>query len=142
MTEFLCREITADVIGTYLGVYRSTSAYRSEHTPLRLARELIAALTKRGRETVEIVQKRRRLDPYQNRISEHSAFLVNGDVLVLVFKVGRLNDREREVLEKLIESTTCVVGLALNFGSRKPDFWRSQKIPAQQSTKRQKGIQP
>ena len=142
MPEYLCKEITADVIGTYLGVYRSTCAYRNEYTPRRLASELIAALTKRDRETAEIVQKPRRLDPYQNRVSEQSAFLVNGEVLVLVFKVGRLNDREREVLEKLINSTTCIVGLALNFGSRKPDFWRLQKTPAQQSAKRQKGTQP
>jgi hypothetical protein len=130
MTEYLCKEITADVVGAYLSIYRATCAYRHEHEPPKLARELISALTKRGREAVEIFPPRRRVTSAKSRPGQ-SVFLVNGKVIVLVLKVVHLHDREREALEKLICSTSWTVGLALNFGSRSPEFWRAQKDYAQ-----------
>ncbi len=135
MPEYLCKEITADVIGTYLSVFRATCAYRSEHSPRKLAGELINFLSKRGRQTVEIAQSKPRRKPFQHQPVEQSAFLVNGQVLVLVLNVVHLNDGEREALDKLISGTTCVVGFALNFGNRSPEFWRTER-----STTAQKGV--
>ena len=126
MTEFLCREITADVIGIYLSVYRASCAYRREHEPPKLAGELMEALAKRGRETLEIAQPRRRKAFAQNRMVQ-SVFLVNDQVLVQVLKVVHLNYREYDALEQLFCNSTCVVALALNFGSRTPEFWRTQQ---------------
>jgi hypothetical protein len=129
MTEYLCKEITADVVGTYLSVYRATCAFRREHEPSRLAWELIKALSQRGREVVEIFPARPKATSAKNKPGQ-SVFLVNGEVIVLVLKVVHLHDTEREALEKLVCNTTGVVGLALNFGSRSPEFWRAQRSAA------------
>jgi hypothetical protein len=126
MTEYLCKEITADVVGVYLSIYRATYAYRHEHEPLKLSRELVDALSKRGREAVEIFPVQRKTASSKSKPGQ-SVFLVNGQVIVLVLKVARLHERERDALEKLICNTTWRVGLALNFGSRFPEFWRAQK---------------
>lgn len=133
MTEFLCREITADVIGIYLSVYRASCAYRREHEPPKLAGELMDALAKRGRETLEIAQRPHRRTSAQNKTVQ-SVFLVNDQVLVQVLKVVHMNYREYDALEHLFCNSTCAVGLALNFGSRTPEFWRTQ-----QSENAQKG---
>ncbi len=133
MTEFLCREITADVIGIYLSVYRASCAYRREHEPPKLAGELMDALAKRGRETLEIAQRPHRRTSAQNKTVQ-SVFLVNDQVLVQVLKVVHMNYREYDALEQLFCNSTCSVGLALNFGSRTPEFWRTQ-----QSENAQKG---
>lgn len=133
MTEFLCREITADVIGIYLSVYRASCAYRREHEPPKLAGELMDALAKRGRETLEIAQRPHRRTSAQNKTVQ-SVFLVNDQVLVQVLKVVHMNYREYDALEQLFCNSTCAVGLALNFGSRTPEFWRTQ-----QSENAQKG---
>ncbi len=127
MTEFLCREITADVIGIYLSVYRASCAYRREHEPPKLARELMEALAKRGRETLEIAQPRHRRRAFAQNKTVQSVFLVNDQVLVQVLKVIHLNTREYDALEQLFCNSTCMVGLALNFGSRTPEFWRTQQ---------------
>ena len=130
MSEYLCKEITADVVGAYFSVYRATCAYRRKHEPPKLAQELINSLTSRGREAVGILPPRPKMtNPIKS--TAQSVFLVNGKVVVLVLKVVHLRDREREALERLVYSTIWTVGLALNFGSRSPEFWRAQKDYAQ-----------
>jgi hypothetical protein len=126
MSTYLCKEITADIVGAYLGIYRATCAFRREYEPPRLARELIQALNQRGRETLELSPPRSKTALGQ---SVQSLFLVNSEVLVLVVKLARLRLQEQAALEKLLNQPTWRVGLALNFGSRAPEFWRTQRSP-------------
>jgi hypothetical protein len=42
-------------------------------------------------------------------------------------KVVHLRSKDFEGLEKQVNASELDVGLALNFGSRTPEFWRVQK---------------
>jgi hypothetical protein len=126
MTEYLCREITADVIGAYLIVYRDTCAFRREYEPAKLAKELMWALAERDRVSIQVFPPKRGSGLGRNTNAQ-SAFLVNSQVLVVVTKVIHLRIQDREALEKQLGTSEWEVGLALNFGSRTPEFWRSQK---------------
>jgi len=132
MTEYLCKEITADIIGAYFKVYRDTCAFRREYEPAKLAKELMWALAERDRVSVQVFPLRRGTGLGRNPNTQ-SAFLVNNQVLVVVTKVIHLRVQDREALEKQLGASEWQVGLALNFGSRTPEFWRSQKNSPKQN---------
>jgi|GEM_PF-2898139 len=126
MAEFLCKEIVADVIGAYLLVYRDTCAFRREYEPARLANQMTANLIQRGRVVVKIFSGRSWKGPSRKKNSR-CIFLVNNQCLVVVMKVVHLRSRDLEDLDKQVNASELEVGLALNFGSRTPEFWRVQK---------------
>jgi hypothetical protein len=126
MTEFLCKEIIADIIGSYLIVYRDTCAFRQEYEPAKIAKRLIFVLTQRSRNVIKIFTGRAGKETRHNK-NARSVFLVDNQCLVSVIKVVHLRKRDREGLEKQLAASEYAVGLALNFGSRSPEFWRVQK---------------
>ncbi len=132
MAEFLCKEITAAIIGAYLLIYRNTSAFRREYAPAKLAKELIWALAERGHVAVQVFPGRRGNGAGHNKNAQ-SAFLVNNQALVVVMKTIHLRAKDRDALEKQIFTSEWEVGLALNFGSRTPEFWRVQQNRTQQN---------
>lgn len=136
MAEFLCKEITADIIGAYLIVYRNTCAFRREYEPAKLAKELMWALAERGRVVVQVFPVQRRNGSGHNK-NAHSAFLVNNRVLVIVMKVVHLRTKDQELLEKQLSTSEWDAGFALNFGSRTPEFWRAQTNDTKQNNEQQ-----
>lgn len=136
MTEFLCKEIVADVIGVYLLVYRDTCAFRREYEPVRLAKQMTDLLTQRERVVVQVLSGRSGKGAFRNK-NARSIFLVNNQCLVMVMKVVHLRSQDTEELEKQLNASKLDVGLALNFGSRSPEFWRVQKNHAPDTCARQ-----
>jgi hypothetical protein len=126
MAEFLCKEIVADIIGVYLLVYRDTCAFRREYEPARLAKQLTEMLTQRGRVVVKVLSGGSGKGTLRNK-NARSILLVNNQCLVVVMKVVHLRSKDFEGLEKQVNASELDVGLALNFGSRTPEFWRVQK---------------
>jgi hypothetical protein len=126
MAEFLCKEIVADIIGVYLLVYRDTCAFRREYEPVRLAKQLTEMLTQRGRVVVKVLSGGSGKGTLRNK-NARSILLVNNQCLVVVMKVVHLRSKDFEGLEKQVNASELDVGLALNFGSRTPEFWRVQK---------------
>ena len=126
MAEFLCKEIVADIVGVYLLVYRDTCAFRREYEPARLAKQLTEMLTQRGRVVVKVLSGGSGKGTLRNK-NARSVLLVNNQCLVVVMKVVHLRSKDFEGLEKQVNASELDVGLALNFGSRTPEFWRVQK---------------
>ncbi len=126
MTEFLYKEIVADVIGAYLLAYRETYDFRREYEPARLAKHLTELLTQRERVVVQVISKRSRRGIKRNKNTPY-VFLVDNQCLVMVIKVVHLRSQDLEDLEKQLDDSELDAGLVLNFGSRRPEFWRAQK---------------